>query len=86
MNNEARYRCATARKFTFASGAADLAEISDRATRRLTKQDKGKTHCLVEVSSRVADILVGARVAQKESGTWRLPHGLRQSEAATGGF
>lgn len=43
MKTEARYRCATARKFIFASGAADLAEISDRTTRRLTKQGKGKT-------------------------------------------
>ena len=85
MNNE--YRCATAPKFIFAcSGAADLAEIRDRTTRWLTKQGKGKTHCLVEVRSRVADILVNVRVAQKNLALGDCPTQCAKQKLLQAGF
>jgi uncharacterized metal-binding protein len=39
------------------SGAADVAEIADRAARKLTRQGVGKMYCLAGVGGRVPDIL-----------------------------
>jgi uncharacterized metal-binding protein len=50
--------CAGGEKLIFAcSGAADVGAISDRAARKLTKDDKGKMFCLAGVGGRVQGIL-----------------------------
>lgn len=47
------------------SGASDVGEISDRAARRLIKEEKGKMYCLAGVGGRVPDILANVRLARK---------------------
>jgi uncharacterized metal-binding protein len=39
------------------SGAADVAEIADRAARQLSREGAGKMFCLAGVGGRVADIV-----------------------------
>lgn len=45
------------------SGAADTAEICDRAARQLTKRGEGKMYCLAGVGGRVPDIMENTRAA-----------------------
>ncbi len=45
------------------SGAADTAEICDRAARQLTKRGEGKMYCLAGVGGRVPDIIENTKAA-----------------------
>lgn len=47
------------------SGAADVAEIADRAARLLNRQGTGKMYCLAGVGGRVAEIVERTRTAEK---------------------
>lgn len=56
--------CTGGPKLIFAcSGAADTAEICDRAARQLTKRGAGKMYCLAGVGGRVPDIMENTRAA-----------------------
>jgi uncharacterized metal-binding protein len=56
----------TAPKLIFAcSGAADVGEIADRATRSLTRSGAGKMYCLAGVGGQVPDIMERTRAAAK---------------------
>jgi uncharacterized metal-binding protein len=56
--------CGAAPKLVFAcSGAADTAEIADRAARWLTKAGMGRMYCLAGIGGRVDTILETTRQA-----------------------
>ncbi len=53
------------RKLVFScSGAADVAEIADRAARRLNRNGTGKMYCLAGVGGRVEEIVERTRAAE----------------------
>jgi uncharacterized metal-binding protein len=47
------------------SGAADVAEIADRAARQINRQGAGKMYCLAGVGGHVAEILERTKAAEK---------------------
>lgn len=59
MNNEkANECCGDGPKLIFAcSGAADVGEIADRATRKMAKEGVGKMFCTVGIGGRVSGIM-----------------------------
>lgn len=66
MNGNKSCACNSAPKLIFAcSGAADVGEISDRATRKLMKDGDGKMFCLAGVGGRVSGIMKSTESASK---------------------
>jgi uncharacterized metal-binding protein len=57
-------QCSTAPRLIFScSGAADVGEIADRASRKLTRNGSGKMFCLAGIGGRVSGIVESAKAA-----------------------
>ncbi|MDD3287499.1 MAG: putative zinc-binding protein [Alphaproteobacteria bacterium] len=57
--------CSAAPTLIFScSGAADVGELSDRAARQLTRDDKGKMFCLAGIGGRVSGIMKSTETAE----------------------
>jgi len=64
MNTTQKCACSGAPDLMFAcSGAADTAEIADRAVRQVNKDRLAKMYCLAGIGGRVESILVNAQAA-----------------------
>jgi uncharacterized metal-binding protein len=64
MSENPRRVCAGGEKLIFAcSGAADTAEIADRAARRLSRQGTGQMFCLAGIGGRVEPIMDKTRAS-----------------------
>ena len=66
--------------------AADVGKIADLAARELTADGAGKMFCLAGIGGRVSGIMATTAAAAGYPGHRRLPVGLRQEDAGTGGL
>ena len=66
MSDAKSCACSGAGTLIFAcSGAADVGAIADQATRKLTREGKGKMFCLAGIGGRVSGIMATTNAAQK---------------------
>ena len=66
MSTENSCECSGGPKLIFAcSGAADVGAITDRATRKMTKQSIGKMFCMAGIGGRVSGIIKTTESAEK---------------------
>jgi len=66
MSTQSECACAAAPTLIFAcSGASDVGEIADKATRELTRQGAGRMFCLAGIGGKVSGIVESTRSAPK---------------------
>lgn len=66
MSNSSNCSCMSAPTLLFpCSGASDLGELVDQASRQMTRQGMGKMYCLAGVGGRVSGIMASTESADR---------------------